>query len=115
MGALLLSRAILLIIIGVLLGVLGFWFLQGPISNFFSSIFSQNGSGYGAGYSGYGGYGGIGGYGGNGGYSGNGGWYGGYGGSGGYGGGAWGQPTYAVSAPYPRRPPPPPPCYSPCY
>ena len=45
----------------------------------------------------------------------------GYGGYGGYGGGApyrtWGQPAYAVSAPYPRqimRPPPPPPCYSPC-
>jgi len=98
------SRAILLIIVGFLLGVLALWFLQGwwPISNFFSSSSSQYGSGYDAGYNGYGGYGGNGGY-------------------GGYGGGTpyrnWGQPTYAVSAPYPRqirRPPPPPPCYSPC-
>jgi hypothetical protein len=88
---------------------------------------------YDAGYTGYGGYRGYGGNGGNGGYRGNGGYdryggdggYGGYGrdgdddGYGGYGGGTpdrtWGQPTYAVSAPY--RPQPrvaPPPCYSPC-
>ena len=98
------SRALRLILVGFLLGVLAFWYLQGvgSISNIFSSSSSRYGSGYDAGYNGYGGYGGNGGY-------------------GGYGGGApyrnWGQPAYAVSAPYPRqirRPPPPPPCYSPC-
>ena len=72
---------------------------------------------YDAGYTGYGGYRGYGGNG-SGGYGGYD-RYGGYGrdgDDGGYGGGTWGQPTYAVSAPY--RPQPrvaPPPCYSPCY
>jgi hypothetical protein len=120
MAALLLSRAILLIVVGFLLGVLGFWFLQGPISDFFSSIFSGSNSGYsryggyGGNDGGYGGYASYGRYGGYRGYGGNNGGYGGYGGGAAY--GNWGQPAYAFSAPYPRRirRPLPPPCFSPC-
>jgi hypothetical protein len=128
-GSIMRGSGILLIIAAFVLGALGFWFWEqlAPRSSY-SSGYSQR---YNAGYSGYGGrYGGYRsgdggyGYGSNGGYGGDSGYgqYGGYDGYGGYGygggtpGRTWGQPTYAVDAPYPRPQPrvAPPPCYSPC-
>jgi hypothetical protein len=93
-----------------LLGVLGVLYLW-PV--FQRGLQSSSSPRYNAAYAGYGGYRGYGGYGRDSGYGGNGGY-------GGYGGGTpdrtWGQPTYAVYAPYQPRPRvAPPPCYSPCY
>jgi len=79
---------------------------------FFSNLWSGSYSGSNAGYNGYDNS--YGGYNNGYGYNGSGGYAGGYGGYGG--GGTWGQPTYAISAPYRPRPPiAPVPCYSPCY
>ena len=79
---------------------------------FFSNLWSGSYSGSNVGYNGY--DNGYGGYNNSYGYNGSGGYAGGYGGYGG--GGTWGQPTYAISAPYRPRPPiAPAPCYSPCY
>jgi hypothetical protein len=111
-----------------LLGVLVVLYLW-PVFN--RGLQSSSYRTYNAGYAGSGGYGGrYGGYrsggygyGSNGGYGGDSGYgqYGGYDGYGGYGygggtpGRTWGQPTYAVYAPYQPRPrAAPPPCYSPC-
>ena len=86
-----------------LLGVLVVLYLW-PV--FYRGLQSSGSPSYTAGYAGSGGYRG---YRGNGGYDRYGG-YGGYGrdgddgGYGGYGGGTWGQPTYAVSAPYRPQP-----------
>jgi hypothetical protein len=116
-------------VLGVLfvLGTLYVWpLLQQGLQSGSSSRYNAGYTGNGA-YRGYGGNGGYGGYGrdgGDGGYD-NGGDGGndgnsGYGAYRGYGGGmpyrTWGQPTYAVYAPYPRPRTriAPPPCYSPC-
>jgi hypothetical protein len=105
-------RPILLLVAVFLFGYFACSYLPSP-----SQLFTYSSRSSPAGYTGYGGYRG---YGGNGGYGryGDAGEYGGYGRDGG---GTpdrtWDEPTYAISAPYPRRimrPLPPPPCYSPC-